>query len=241
MQYVATTRLYVLVSSLGLTARNDQIAKEAIRFYNLLIDREDEDFIEDTEFADKLNELARGISHTSGVLTIETRTELVESLFAVTAKLRQRSSIPSAWFRPRDPTQDTLSASADLPLSQHQEFLLVFILLDYVHYDGKIGDFARTGILYILESASRSPVLERWVIESEISTVLASGLGALYSQLSRLGCLLVLLVFVLIVVAKLLCSTPRIQCLKSSPSPMLQSLICLMTRSQYSPQIFKPI
>lgn len=49
-----------------------------------------------------------------------------------------------------------------------------------------MGDFARTGLLYIIEAASSTGELERWIAESDLATLMASGLGALYSQLSRL-------------------------------------------------------
>lgn len=162
------------MSSIGSTTRNDQFTQEAVRFFDLLIDCE-EDFIEDAGFVDMLFELIRGASDASGVVTTETRTEMVELLFAVTAKLRQRPSIPSAWFRPSNNTDGNRPAGVRLPDSQYQEFPLVYTLLDYVHHDGKIGDFARTGLLYIFESGARSHVLERWIIESEVATVMASG------------------------------------------------------------------
>ena len=54
-----------------------------------------------------------------------------------------------------------------------------------MHHDGKSGDFARTGLLYLIESATHSASLEQWIIESDLATLMASGLGALYSQLSR--------------------------------------------------------
>ncbi|KAL0932708.1 uncharacterized protein CTRU02_211671 [Colletotrichum truncatum] len=57
--------------------------------------------------------------------------------------------------------------------------------MDYIHHEGKVGDFARTGLLYIIESASSDESLEQWIVESDLSTLMATGLGALYSQLSR--------------------------------------------------------
>jgi hypothetical protein len=57
--------------------------------------------------------------------------------------------------------------------------------MDYIHHEGKVGDFARTGLLYIIEAASSSGPLEQWIVESDLSTLMATGLGALYSQLSR--------------------------------------------------------
>jgi hypothetical protein len=57
--------------------------------------------------------------------------------------------------------------------------------VDYVHSEGRAGDFARTGLLYLIETASRSKDLEKWLIESDLDTLMATGLGALYSQLGR--------------------------------------------------------
>lgn len=70
-------------------------------------------------------------------------------------------------------------------VSQKDDSPLCYPLIDRVHHDGRIGDFARTGLLYILEATGRSPNLEEWVMSSDLATLMASGLGALYSQLSR--------------------------------------------------------
>ena len=48
-----------------------------------------------------------------------------------------------------------------------------------------MGDFARTGLLYLSETAAKSKPLETWMIESDLAPQMASGLGALYSRLSR--------------------------------------------------------
>jgi len=64
---------------------------------------------------------------------------------------------------------------------------LCYQLIDHVHHEGRIGDFARTGLLYIFESASKSQDLEKWIVGSDLPTLMATGLGALYSQLSRYG------------------------------------------------------
>ncbi|KAJ5289263.1 uncharacterized protein N7443_009516, partial [Penicillium atrosanguineum] len=46
---------------------------------------------------------------------------------------------------------------------------------------GRAGDFARTGLLYLIETASRSKNLEKWLIESDLATLIPTGLGALYT------------------------------------------------------------
>jgi hypothetical protein len=64
-------------------------------------------------------------------------------------------------------------------------FPLCYQLIDHVHHEGRIGDFARTGLLYVFETASKSPELERWIVESDLPTMMAGGLGALYNLHSQ--------------------------------------------------------
>lgn len=56
--------------------------------------------------------------------------------------------------------------------------------MDHVHLEGRTGDFARTGMLYLIETASSSADLELWMVDSDLATYMASALGALYSSLS---------------------------------------------------------
>lgn len=170
---------------MGVTVCNEQATKEILRFFGLLVDTEDEDFINDTSFADRLIVFVQAVSSAVTTRGFYVETEIAELLFAIAAKLRQQSEVPPAWFRPSVDAELNSLRSASIPIPKSQEFPLVFLLLDYVHYDREVGDFARTGLLYILESAGRSYKLEKWIIESELATMMASGLGALYSQLSR--------------------------------------------------------
>ncbi|KAI8149208.1 Retinoic acid induced 16-like protein-domain-containing protein [Fennellomyces sp. T-0311] len=63
------------------------------------------------------------------------------------------------------------------------EFLLFSYLLRFVHREGRTGDYARTGLLFIMEMATMQ--LGDFIIESDFATIMAAGLGALYSQLPR--------------------------------------------------------
>ncbi|KAI4272385.1 MAG: hypothetical protein LQ337_005332 [Flavoplaca oasis] len=185
IQNVATAQLYLLLFSIGTTVCNEQATKETFRFFNLLVDSEDEDVISDAFFADRLIVSLNAISRKINIGSLDVEVEIAELLFAVAAKLRQRSEVLPAWFRPSlDAALNSLSDTS-IAEEKFQEFPLVFMLLDYVHHDGKVGDFARTGLLYILESIGRSNNLEKWIIESQMATMMASGLGALYSQLSK--------------------------------------------------------
>ncbi|KAK5816751.1 Retinoic acid induced 16-like protein-domain-containing protein [Linnemannia elongata] len=63
------------------------------------------------------------------------------------------------------------------------EFLLFTYLSKFVHREGKSGDFARTGLLFLMELATGS--LGEYILDSEFSSYLTAGVGALYSQLPR--------------------------------------------------------
>ncbi|KAK3825602.1 MAG: Retinoic acid induced 16-like protein-domain-containing protein [Benniella sp.] len=63
------------------------------------------------------------------------------------------------------------------------EFLLFTYLSKFVHREGKAGDFARTGLLFLMELATGS--LGEYILESDFATYLTAGVGALYSQLPR--------------------------------------------------------
>ncbi|KAJ8102093.1 Retinoic acid induced 16-like protein-domain-containing protein [Lipomyces tetrasporus] len=90
----------------------------------------------------------------------------------------------------RSNMDDTVDIIDDLIRDLHidqkiNDFPLFYFLLEFIHHDGRAGEFARTGLLYIVESAWPSSPLEQWIIDSDFGTLMASGLGALYSQLSR--------------------------------------------------------
>lgn len=63
------------------------------------------------------------------------------------------------------------------------EFLLFTYLLRFVHREGRSGDFARTGLLFLMEMATDQ--LGEFILDSDFTSIMAAGLGALYSQLPR--------------------------------------------------------
>lgn len=82
--------------------------------------------------------------------------------------------------------------------STHFEFLLFSYLLRYVHRDGRTGDFARAGLLFLFDIAfldeSGSPgvvdplqeardALAEYILKGDFADVMAAGLGATYSLL----------------------------------------------------------
>lgn len=103
-----------------------------------------------------------------------------ELLFVIASRLKAEPQQLIRWFQLLgllSQDEHDSQANGDHPL--------FYLLLDYVYHEGNVGDYARTGLLYLIEVISSSPQLERWMIKSDLSTLMASGLGALYSQLSR--------------------------------------------------------
>ena len=167
---------------MALSYRNETIIQRTLDIFKILIDGEEVEFLEEKRFADALLSFVDGISG-KGLLLVSIFTEekIVEVFFAIASKLRLRPNMLSTWFRPT-----VLKGVTDPHTSKDRDvFPLLYLTLDYVHHDGRVGDFARTGVLYIIESASHSEPLEKWLVESDLATLMASGLGALYSQLSR--------------------------------------------------------
>jgi hypothetical protein len=161
-----------------------------VLFFASLIESEEEAFVENETFAASLTNLLVRITGANSIrLGADTEARVVELAFNITTKIRPDPEILAAWFKsqqngPSDARQlDHREKFAGR--TQKQDFPLFYLLMDYIHHEGKVGDFARTGLLYIIEAASRSVLLEQWIVESDLSTLMATGLGALYSQLSR--------------------------------------------------------
>jgi hypothetical protein len=192
LSFAASTQIYVTVSRIGSVAQNEGVIREAVAVFGALIDSEEEEFLANERFA---HALMLFVDRTSGSGNLfvgeDTEGEIVELLFGIAAKIRLQPEILPVWFRKREgPGQKLVSdktSKADdfVGVTSKEDFPLCYQLIDHVHHEGRIGDFARTGLLYIFESASKSPELEQWIVESDLPTLMASGLGALYSQLSR--------------------------------------------------------
>jgi Retinoic acid induced 16-like protein/Family of unknown function (DUF5917) len=112
----------------------------------------------------------------------DTEASLIELLFSICTKIRLDPDILPAWFHPERDRSQARSLQGETRRSQ---FPLFYVLVQYVHHDGPVGDFSRTGLLYLTETAAKSKPLETWMIESDLAPQMASGLGALYSRLSR--------------------------------------------------------
>ena len=119
---------------------------------------------------------------------IEVQSLVVEVLFGIASRARVEPTILPTWFRPKEAVdingiED--QSTTDFNGPRREDFPLLYLLLHHIPDHGRTGEFARMGVLYIIESASHSEILERWLVESDMAQRMASGLGALYSQLSR--------------------------------------------------------
>ena len=185
--FAATSRVLILACRLASALQHVGVIYEALSLCRLVIESEEEDYLEDRGFAAALMLFIDNIA-CSRPLTVDVDTEgiVVEVLFGIASRIRLQPQILPVWFRPAvDDFTPSTKYTLNINSFRKAEFPLFYYLLDYVHYEGRAGEFARMGLLYIIESATRSEDLERWIIESDLATLMASGLGALYSQLSR--------------------------------------------------------
>jgi hypothetical protein len=155
-----------------------------------LVDSEEEDFLSSGHFAKSLMNLVRKTVESRQMqISNDTETAVLELMFTIAAKIRLQPEILPVWFRSTaKPELDDVfvkEKKSFVGVTQKEDFPLCYLFIDRVHHEGRIGDFARTGLLYIFESTGRSAELEEWVVSSDLPTLMASGLGALYSQLSR--------------------------------------------------------
>jgi hypothetical protein len=155
-----------------------------------LVDSEEEDFLASGHFAKSLMNLVRKTVDSAEMrISNDTETAILELMFTIAAKIRLQPEILPVWFRStaRPELDDVFvkEKKSFVGVTQKDDFPLCYLFIDRVHHEGRIGDFARTGLLYIFESTGRSAELEEWVVSSDLPTLMASGLGALYSQLSR--------------------------------------------------------
>ncbi|KAK5743151.1 hypothetical protein LTR17_002912 [Elasticomyces elasticus] len=190
LQYAAKSQIYTVIGRAALVSQYEPIVQSTIELFAALVDSEEEDFLASSPFAKSLMRLVTKVANSGNVLVgIDTETAILELLFTISAKIRLQPEILSVWFRSAaKPELDDVFVKKNknfVGITQKNDFPLCYLLIDRVHHEGRIGDFARTGLLYIFEATGRSVDLEEWIVASDLPTLMASGLGALYSQLSR--------------------------------------------------------
>ncbi|KAK4961444.1 hypothetical protein LTR10_001934 [Elasticomyces elasticus] len=191
LQYAAKSQIYTVIGRAALVSQYEPIVQSTVALFAALVDSEEEDFLASSPFAKSLMRLVTKVANSGNVLVgIDTETAILELLFTISAKIRLQPEILSVWFRSAaKPELDDVFVKKNnknfVGITQKNDFPLCYLLIDRVHHEGRIGDFARTGLLYIFEATGRSVDLEEWIVASDLPTLMASGLGALYSQLSR--------------------------------------------------------
>ncbi|TQS35077.1 hypothetical protein Golomagni_04513 [Golovinomyces magnicellulatus] len=188
--YASSENIYLKIEEIAVSSHNEGIIRESVAIFATLIESEEEGFVENQNFSKSLMRLLTQITGAQiPNLGLDLEIEVVELSFNITTKIRLDPDVLPAWFMPQTRVKDP---DAELDLQEkftgktnRDDFPLLYLLIDYIRHEGRIGDFARTGLLYIIEAASNSVALEQWIIESDLATLMATGLGALYSQLSR--------------------------------------------------------
>ena len=155
-----------------------------------MIDSEEESFLEDRTFANILPEFFSSVTRVvPAAVDTEVECAMLEVLFGIASRIRLQPEILSIWFRPgarrHSSSQNDEVTATSVDSTRNEDFPLFYLLLHYVPAQGRAGEFARMGLLYLIESAANSEDLERWIVEGDMASFMASGLGALYSQLSR--------------------------------------------------------
>ena len=185
MSFVYENQVHIALSKIGQSARLD-VVKEAMLTFSTMVESQDENFLGQESFAQSLMDFLRKISYKVDPTLLN---EFVELLFNISAKIRQTPDILPVWFTSpgSEREYDNLPQQMQFAgVTNKEDFPLFYLLIQFVYREGRVGDFARTGLLYIIEAAIPGSELERWMLESDLATLMASGVGALYSQLGRL-------------------------------------------------------
>lgn len=188
--FASSKQIYIPIGTISTTSYNEGIIREGVALFATLIDSEEEDFVENEAFSKSLTNLLVRITGANSIrLGSDTEVEVVELAFNITTKIRLDPEILPAWFTARQliTAEESQRDAREVftGRTNKEDFPLFYLLIDYIHHEGRTGDFARTGLLYLIEAAANSVQLEQWIVESDLATLMATGLGALYSQLSR--------------------------------------------------------
>jgi hypothetical protein len=132
------------------------------------------------------------------IIDRNSQSKFCELLFSMASLMKIYRGLLVYWFKVIDKVGGAPSQTSLIPFYDrskhntvfhenryHREFPLFCLLLNYVYHGDKAGEYSRTGLLYLIEVASESPDLVNWVLNSDLGSLMASGLCGLYSQLSR--------------------------------------------------------
>ncbi|RCH90590.1 hypothetical protein CU098_002398, partial [Rhizopus stolonifer] len=112
--------------------------------------------------------------------------DLVDLMYIICSKIHGFPALLNIFFHDKHwltTPQKSTEIESEQQKQPEYEFLLFTYLLRFVHREGRSGDFARTGLLFLMEMATEG--LGDFILGSDFATIMAAGLGALYSQLPR--------------------------------------------------------
>ena len=167
------------------TSSSGGVTHEVLKVFDILAEEEDEDFVGNDDFAGDVARVVRVIT-ASGIYTEDTINTAAELLFSIAAKIKLHPKYLPVWFKSslgKHRQENEIQKSQ--AWGRKGDFPLFHFFLNYIHLGSRAGEFSRTGLIYTIEFSDGDEALERWIIESDLATLMASGLGALYSQLSR--------------------------------------------------------
>jgi hypothetical protein len=181
--HIASSQIYIVVAKIALQSQWQDVISASAQLFHLLINGEAEGLLDNKLFSRALLDLVRyTVIGPRRLVNEDVESNLIELLFEIATKIRLDPNILPAWFHPERDRSQARNLQGE---TRRNQFPLFYVLVQYVHSEGPVGDFARTALLYLTETASKSKSLETWMIESDLAPQMASGLGALYSQLSR--------------------------------------------------------
>ncbi|KAH9832695.1 Retinoic acid induced 16-like protein [Teratosphaeria destructans] len=196
LQFCASNRVYAVIGRAAAVSQDEGVIRSAITIFDVLTESDEGDFVSSEPFAKSLTRLVTRVADVGGLLLgVESEVAIFQLLFNISAKLRQQPDVLPIWFHSSIRGADiedifTKDSTNFTGATRKDDFILCYLLLDRLHHEGKIGDFARTGLLYILaatrgDEGSIGRQLADWIVLSDLPALVATGLGALYSQLSR--------------------------------------------------------
>ncbi|KAI9313976.1 Retinoic acid induced 16-like protein-domain-containing protein [Dichotomocladium elegans] len=154
------------------------IRGETIRFVSTMINLLDDHFLTQSSIHRPTVRLVR-FSALNDALGGDLYTDdLVDLMYTICSKIHGYPALLHIFFYQKDSRSGRTEP----------EFLLFTYLLKFVHHEGRSGDYARTGLLFIIEMASPEahPALAEFILTaSDFAINMATGLGGLYSQLPR--------------------------------------------------------
>ncbi|ORY84972.1 Retinoic acid induced 16-like protein-domain-containing protein [Protomyces lactucae-debilis] len=150
------------------------LARSVAGFLTSLVESQDDDFLTHEVVCKAHLRLLRFLGHLRiPADSEEARESMMELLFAICQKIRHFRPLLAMFF-----DADAWRARNDRPNAescQEDEFLIFHLLASQMHRTGRAGDFARAGLLMIVESANDSDEVQRWIAESDFPTVQIDG------------------------------------------------------------------